>query len=76
MQKLGENAVLRKDIEWTKVFAGIKRMREIKLRWFQTKICYRILVPNSILNVMGVNSQSMRFSPDRKRHNFSLYVPT
>ena len=37
-----------KGIEWTKVFAGIKKKkkkkREIILRWFQTKICYRILV--------------------------------
>ena len=56
MQKLGENAVLRKDIEWTNVSAGIKKNkeREIKLRWFLTKICYRILVINSILKVMGV----------------------
>ena len=46
--------MLRKDIEWTKVFAGIKRMREIKLRWFQTKICYIILVTNSVLKDTGV----------------------
>ena len=43
-----------KDIERTKVFAGIKKIREIKLRWFKTKICYRILVTNSILKDMGV----------------------
>ena len=43
-----------KDIERTKVFAGIKKIREIKLRWFKTKICYRILLTNSILKDMGV----------------------
>ena len=31
-----------------------KKIREIKLRLFQTKICYRILVTNSILKDMGV----------------------
>ena len=46
--------MLGKGIEWTKVFAGIKKIREIKLRWFQTKICHRILVTNSILKDMGV----------------------
>ena len=39
-----------------KTFAGIKKKknREIKLRWFQTKICCRILVTNSILKDTGV----------------------
>ena len=46
--------MLRRDNEWTKVSAGIKKIKEIKLRWFQTKICYRILVTNSILKDMGV----------------------
>ena len=40
-----------------KTFAGIKKIkknREIKLRWFQTKICCGILVTNSILKDTGV----------------------
>ena len=51
--KIGKK-MLGKDIERTKVFAGIKKIREIKLRWFQTKICYRILGTNSILKDMVV----------------------
>ena len=46
--------MLGKDTEWTKVFAGIKKITEIKFRWFKTKICYIILVTNSILKNMGV----------------------
>ena len=46
--------ILGKGIEWTTVFAGIKKIREIKLRWFKTKICYRILVTNLILKDIGV----------------------
>ena len=48
MQKLGE--LLGKDFE---VFAGMKN-RDIKLSWFETKICYGIPVTNSILKDMGV----------------------
>ena len=46
--------MLGKDIEWTKVFIGIEKIREIKLRLFQTKICHRILVRNSIQKDTGV----------------------
>ena len=42
---------LGKDIDWTKVFAGIKKKE--KLSWFQTKNCCIILVTNSILKDMG-----------------------
>ena len=48
MQKLGE--LLGKDFE---VFAGMKN-RDIKLSWFESKICYGIPVTNSILKDMGV----------------------
>ena len=69
--------MLGKDTKRTKVFAGTKKIREIKLRRFQTKICYRILVTNSILKDIhgGGREQCMQFLFDRKRHNFSLYVP-
>ena len=44
-----------------------KKMREIQLRWFQTKICYQILVTNSILKDMGVvrNNVCNRCSPEK-----------
>lgn len=33
-------------------------MKEIKLKWFQIKICYRILVTNNILHKLGVVDSS------------------
>ena len=72
MQKLGE--MLGKDIEWSKVFTGIKKTRKIKLRRFQTKICYRILVTNSILKDMGVveNNVCNFCSTEKKTQFFTL----
>ena len=43
-----------KDIEWTTFLQVLKKMKKIKVRWFQTKICYRMLVRNSLLKIMGM----------------------
>ena len=42
------------EIDWKKVFYKISKIKEIKLRWFQFKIIYRILVTNSILKEMKI----------------------
>jgi exonuclease III len=42
------------EINWSKVFAETKKINEVKLKWFQMKIYYRILVTNSILARMKV----------------------
>ena len=46
-------------IEWQKIFSQTKRITEIKLRWFQIKINYRILVSNSILKEMGISTSNL-----------------
>ena len=51
--KTWEN-ILEKEIEWKKVFDTINRIKETKLRWFQMKIVYRIIVSNSILLKMNI----------------------
>ena len=66
--------MLGKDIEWTKVFAGVKKKRrEIKLTWFQTKICCRTLVTNSILKDTGVVENNVcNFCLTEKTQFFTL----
>ena len=46
--------ILEMQINWDKVFLKINSIKETKLKWFQIKICYRILVTNSILTYMNV----------------------
>ena len=46
--------ILEKEIEWKKIFDTINRIKETKLRWFQMKIIYRVIVSNSILLKMNV----------------------
>ena len=46
--------LLGKDIDWPKIFSKANRIEETKLKWFQLKICHRILVTNCILMKMGV----------------------
>lgn len=50
---------LETEIEWKRVFELTKKIKEIKLRWFQMKINYRILVTNSILKSMRVLSSDL-----------------
>eukprot|EP00916_Digyalum_oweni_P019568 GHVL01032575.1.p1 GENE.GHVL01032575.1~~GHVL01032575.1.p1 ORF type:complete len:148 (-),score=22.67 GHVL01032575.1:252-695(-) len=46
--------LLDREIEWTKVFLVAKKIKEVKLKWFQIKINNRILVTNSMLKDKGV----------------------
>ena len=40
--------VIEKEIDWKKIFKIISQIKETKLRWFQMKIVYRVIVSNSI----------------------------
>ena len=46
--------ILEKELDWKKIFLKINSIKETKLRWFQFKIVYRILVTNSILLKMNI----------------------
>ena len=46
--------ILGKEIDWKKIFKTINQIKETKMRWFQMKIVYRILVSNSILFKMNI----------------------
>ena len=46
--------ILGVEIDWEKVFLQINSVTETKLKWFQIKICHRILVTNSILTYMHI----------------------
>lgn len=48
-----------KDIVWPKVFSVTRKIQEVKLKWFQMKINYRVLVTNSILRDMGVLASNL-----------------
>ena len=51
-----------KDIEWNTIFTTVNNIKESKLKWFQLKICYRVLVTNSMLVRMNiVNSNKCNF---------------
>ena len=54
--------ILDKEIDWGKIFGSINQIKETKLRWFQMKIVYRVIVSNSILLKMNiVNSNKCNF---------------
>ena len=74
--KNGGGKMLGKDTEWTKVFAGIKKNERNSTEMVSNKD----LLSNSCdkLNSEGYGSgqgQRMQFLLNRKRHNFSHYVP-
>ena len=47
------------ELRWEKIFKKVKNIKEVKLKWFQMKICYRILVTNSILKEMNVVNENL-----------------
>jgi exonuclease III len=49
---------LGRKIDWDQVFKMTKRISEVRLKWFQIKIMYRILVNNVMLQEMGVLTSS------------------
>ena len=51
--------LLKKEINWTQIFTLIHKTKEIKLKWFQMKICYRVLVTNSVLLSMKVTDTNL-----------------
>ena len=57
------------------VFACIKQIWEIQLRWFQTKICYIILVTNSVLKDTGVLENNICNFCLTEKDSFPLSVP-
>ena len=46
--------VFQEVINWKKCFDRLRRIQEIKLRWFQIRILHRILATNVVLKEMGV----------------------
>ena len=51
--------IVHTNIHWPTVFMKIKRIREVKLQWFQIKICHRILVTNVILKEMKIRENNL-----------------
>ena len=46
--------ILEKDIDWEKVFIKVNKIKEVKMKWFQLRICHRVLVTNSMLTHMKI----------------------
>ena len=51
--------ILGKQLNWEAIFLKISRIKEVKIKWFQMKICYRVLVTNSILMNMGITESNL-----------------
>ena len=51
--------IFEKELEWERIFKKVKKIKEVKLKWFQMRICYRILVTNSVLKEMKVVNDNL-----------------
>ena len=59
--------ILNKEIDWKGIFVKVNKIKEPKLKWFQLRICYRIIVTNSILYSMRVvDSNKCSFCHDER----------
>ena len=50
------NSVLSNNINWPKTFYKIKKIHEVKLKWFQIRLVHRILATNVTLKRMKVTN--------------------
>ena len=65
---------LKTAIDWHEVLKKIRKIKEIKLRWFQLRICFRILVTNTVLKEMRmVASDNCNFC-ERERDSIDHYL--
>jgi hypothetical protein len=62
------------EIDWLTIFYETKQIKEVKLKWFQMKIGYRILVTNSILNRMRVMDSNMCTFCNREKDTILHYL--
>lgn len=46
------------NIQWDKVFLGIHKIQDVKIKWFQMRIVHRIIGTNVVLKEMGVKENS------------------
>ena len=59
--------ILDKEIDWKGIFFKVNKIKESKLKWFQLRICYRIIVTNSKLHSMKiVDSNKCNFCHEEK----------
>lgn len=56
-------------IDWHDALKRIKKIKEIKLKWFQLRICHRILVTNKIYKMKVTDNERCNFCNKEKRHN-------
>ena len=50
--------LLEQNLNWNKTCKNLSKIKESKLKWFQIRICHRILVTNSILMNMGITENN------------------
>lgn len=65
-------------IDWKTVLKQTRKIKEIKMKWFQLRICHRILVSNIILKRMGVVHHDRCNFCDHERdtiHHFLWHCP-
>ena len=46
-------------VNWETTLKQLRKIKEVKLKWFQIRLCYNILVTNSILKKMGIRNSDM-----------------
>ena len=57
------------NISWNTVFIKVKKIKDVKLKWFQMRIIHRIIATNIVLNKMGVTANTQcGFCNDEKEH--------
>ena len=61
-------------VEWKKVCIKVQKIKEIKLKWFQVRICHRTLVTNTVLKEMGIVDSNVCSFCRREKDTIEHYL--
>ena len=63
-----------KEIKWNHIFKNVNSIQEIKIKWFQLKICHRVIVTNTLLEKMNVTDTNSCTFCNRERDTALHYL--
>ena len=61
-------------IDWETVAKYVKRIKDVKLKWLQIRVCHNILVTNNILKKMGITNNNNCTFCDKEKDSIQHYL--
>ena len=61
-------------VHWENTLKQVRKIKEVKLKWFQLRLCHNILVTNCILKKMGISERDMCTFCENEKDSVQHYL--